>query len=73
MIIDTAKIKEGKEQLEIDILKFISSRFLDFKEEYKMTPNSIDISLAEITTYGSEFKNYMPVDTEVNFPNVLEQ
>lgn len=72
MIIDTTKIQEGKEQLEIDILKFISSKFKEFKEEYKICPNSINISFVETTDFGDEFNNYLPCNVNVSFPNVLE-
>lgn len=72
MIIDTEKIREGKEQLEIDILKFISSKFREYREEYGITPNFINIQLISITEYRDKFHNYMPSNVTVSFPNVLE-
>lgn len=53
--------------LEIDLLRTISRKVMDFKEETGYSPSSIDVELKDITTMEDREPGYMVTNVKCRF------
>ena len=58
---------KAKEELEKAILFYIQTAISDFESEYKITPESINVHMDEITSVSDTRKRYKASGAYVNF------